>query len=179
MEITVQDGRITPITNLILGTDALAGATILTLTTVPTIGNLLKEGVVMAPLDTITVQEIDDGNLSYATGSGVLGSTSLEFDSGTYTLDIVVIIGIIGNLFIIAKVSPPPLLLTDDIPREIPPVLANKLAHGIAARVLDRGDRSSDAKLAASNGAQFFSAKLEALGNINRIAGKFKRMHSI
>ena len=179
MEITIQDGREVTITDLMLGVNSELDAVVLTVSSIPTIGNINFNGAEMDIGGTLTVAQIRAGMLTYAAYSGVLGNTNFSFNSGDISLDIVVVIGQIGVLYIMAKVTPPVLTLVDSIPREIPALLANKLAHEVAARMLERGDRKSDDVMAMRARQKFNQAKLDTLSAINNFGGAFDSIQPI
>jgi hypothetical protein len=179
MDITVQDGRAVIITDLMLGLDASPDATEITVSTIPTIGNIFKDGVEMVVSDTILLSEIRADSLTFETYSGTLGDTSFAFNADAVEVNITIILGAIGTLYIMAKTVPARLSLGDTLPREIPALLANKLAHEVAARVLERGDRRSDDQMAVRARQKFMEAKLATIASINNFGGSFDSVEAI
>ena len=111
--------------------------------------------------------------------SGTLGTASVSFNSGEFTIAITVVVGVIGKLYVIAKVVPNDLALADTLPREIPKLLADKLAYGLAARMLERGDRRSDDVMSVRAQEKFDDAKIETIAGINSFGGNFNTLESI
>lgn len=179
MAFTIQDGRQVEITDLMLGLGAGQDTDVLTVSTLPTIGNIYKDGYEMNLTDTLTLAEVRAGSLTYASFSGVLGDTTIGFNGDTVVLALTVVVGKIGQMYILAKTTAPVLSINDSLPREIPPLLANKLAHEIAARVLERGDRQSDAQMAFACRSKFMEAKLNTIAAINSFGGAFDRIEAI
>lgn len=177
--IQVQDGRSTIIPAIILGVDLLPPAQVLTVSAIPTTGNIYNDGIIMSIGSTMTVQDVLDNKLTFLSSSGTLGLFSFAFDGGTYSVDITIVVGIVGKLFLMAKVVPAELLITDTLPREIPKLLADKLAYGLASRMLERGDRRSDDVMAVRAGAKFEDAKTETIAAINSFGGNFNTLESI
>lgn len=179
MALSFQDGRLITIADVMLGLSLGLDTDVLTVSTVPTIGSLYKDGAAMNVSDTITLEEVRDGSLTFLASSGILGATTMGFNADAVLIDINVIVGKIGTLYIMAKTMAPTLGLNDSIPREIPPLLANKLAHEVAARVLERGDRQSDDAMAQRARAKYFEAKLDTIASINTFGGAFNTIEPI
>jgi len=174
----IEDGRTFQLTDIVIGVNLLSDPDILTLTITPTLGNVLLNGVPMVFGGTVTLAQIRNNELAYLSDTGLLDSTTFRlFDGSTnYDVGIELIVGKLGKILVIAKVSPQPLILTDVVPREIPPVLRNKIAHEVAARLLGRGDRVTDEKMSLENAAKFHEAKLDAIANINKMGGAMRQM---
>lgn len=177
--IQIQDGRSTIIPALILGVAALPVGQVLVVSSIPSLGNIYKDGVALSITDTITVQEIIDNKLTFLSSSGTLGVTTFGFDSDAYEVTATLVVGKVGSLYVIAKTKAPTLLVTDDIPRAIPPLLMDKLAYGLASRMLERGDRQSDDAMAIRAGNRYEDAKLETIAAINSFGGNFDTIDSI
>lgn len=180
MDLQIQDGRLTTIVVSMIGAEALGGATVLTLTAPPTIGNLFNDGVVMGVSSTISISLINAGKLTFLAESAILGSTNFVFEDAPdeYSANIEVVVGKIGSVILYGKARAPIQIETDVVPREVPAILADKLAHAIAARLLERGDRT-DKAMASSLFNRFFDAKLDAITQINKLAGRMRRSNPI
>lgn len=173
--LSIQTNRLHTFSLADLDASGLSGspATVLTVSTIPTIGSIYKDGVAMIVSDTITVQEILDGKLTFISPTSTLGEVDVGFDSDTYTADITLILGDIGKLFIIAKVKPPTLTISDSLPREVPAVIGSVLAYEIAARLLETGIRKSDLEKAAQARAVYNDAYIDTVSDINQFGGSF------
>lgn len=179
MALTFQDGRTVTLTDGMIGLIAGLDADVVTVSTIPTLGNLMKDGIEMAVNDTILLSEVRAGSLTFLSVGGNLGSSTFGFNSDAIIIEYSVVIGVIGKLYILAKTTAPVLSINDNIPREIPALLANKLAHEVAARILERGDRQSDDAMAQRARARFYEAKLDTIASINTFGGAFNTIEAI